>query len=67
MAKLIQCVTCGKDVSTNAEACPHCGETNFEEGEQERVDTEEKIKDWVKFVILASCLLAIPLYFFFGG
>ena len=27
---LISCPTCGGKLSTNAKACPHCGEPNFE-------------------------------------
>jgi predicted nucleic acid-binding Zn-ribbon protein len=26
---LLQCVTCGKDVSSEAKKCPHCGELKF--------------------------------------
>lgn len=30
MADLVRCSTCGGKVSTNAEACPHCGERQFD-------------------------------------
>lgn len=29
MGTLINCVTCNKQVSTNAKKCPHCGERDY--------------------------------------
>ena len=29
MSKLVECLTCGKKVAERANACPHCGDTQF--------------------------------------
>lgn len=36
---LINCPECGKDVSTSADACPHCG---YPINKQASLNTEEK-------------------------
>ena len=32
MSKLVDCLTCGKKVAERANACPHCGDTQFRKG-----------------------------------
>ena len=32
MSKLVECLTCGKKVAERANACPHCGDTQFRKG-----------------------------------
>lgn len=47
MSALLQCVTCGKDVSSTAEKCPHCGEPSFRGDSQEQ--SKSKNAEYAEF------------------
>jgi DNA-directed RNA polymerase subunit RPC12/RpoP len=56
-AMIRPCSDCGKDVSTDAQACPHCGKPVSKPAE-----TTAK----VVFGIIGGILLAIALMYFFA-
>jgi hypothetical protein len=57
MSNLVECSDCGKEISKQAKACPHCGAPP----PKPVATTEQQLKAWV--VILA---VAGMLWYFFG-
>lgn len=57
MSKLIDCATCGYQVSTSAEVCPKCGDTNPD---------REYVNKWstkVFSIIFFSVMLLAIIYY----
>jgi predicted nucleic acid-binding Zn ribbon protein len=57
MPNLISCKACGKEISPNANTCPHCGEPIPK-------PVEQTVK--IVFGIIGGILLAIVLMYFFA-
>ena len=62
MAKLVQCKVCGKDVSSGADKCPHCGQS-MRRWWQARVETD----NCFIFGCLAIVAALLIFFFCFGG
>lgn len=57
---LINCKTCNKKISSNAEVCPHCGEKlNFTEEEKQQAIKESKRKSLIIRIIVIVIALII--------
>ena len=61
---LIYCRECGKQISDNATACPHCGYTLKT---QTVVDPNRSDKDWLTCVLLSFFLGSLGIHSFYVG
>jgi TM2 domain-containing membrane protein YozV len=61
---LIYCRECGKQISDNAVACPHCGCTL---AKPVVVDPNKSDKDWLTCVLLSFFLGALGIHSFYVG
>ncbi len=61
---LIYCRECGKQISDNATACPHCGYTLKP---QAVVDPNRSDKDWLTCVLLSFFLGSLGIHSFYVG
>ena len=57
MSKLIDCATCGYQVSTSAEVCPNCGDTY-----PDREYVEKRATKVTSIILFSVMLLAIIYY-----
>ena len=49
---LDKCQACGCEVAISAFSCPHCGDPRRKTAEQEKVETDTKIKGWSTLIVL---------------
>ena len=61
---LIYCRECGKQISDNAVACPHCG---YALAQQVVADPNRSDKDWLTCVLLSFFLGGLGIHSFYVG
>lgn len=58
---LIKCSECGKEISSNAKACPHCGNPT----KNRKFDVDKEVSALKKFLIVGIVIFAIVVAFLF--
>ena len=61
---LIYCKECGKQISDNATACPHCG---YVFSKAATTDPNRSDKDWLTCVLLSFFLGGLGIHSFYVG
>lgn len=58
---LIKCSECGKEISSNARSCPHCGNPT----KNRKFDVDKEVSALKKFLIVGIVIFAIVVAFLF--
>ena len=61
------CRECGKEVSTEAHACPHCGVPMDEKPKAQTTTTQLTSKKWKAHNIVSSVIIAVGIFIMIMG
>ena len=64
MPELIECRTCKGQVSSTANACPHCGEISFSEDKEKEVIAKDQTRK-IKLVNWLGIIIIMCIYFYY--